>query len=217
MKKTAIYTLLSILLLTSITSCSIEKRVFMSGYHIEWNKSKKSFGKDNISKSIFKMTDDEFTSIASISNLENINNLNDSIPVIYEKTEDASPIDNSNQTNKKTIIHSASSGEKLISSHNKTVLIQRENIKSKNEVINKNKKTKNAKSSSNGGKMQIVALILCVFLGLLGVHRFYLGYSGMGIIYLLTFGLFGFGWLIDILLLIIPNGLTPKDKDSYRD
>ena len=217
MKKSAVYTLLSILLITSITSCSIEKRVFMSGYHIEWNKSKKSIEKGNVSKSILKKTDDEITSIASISNLENINNLNDSIPVIYEKVEDSSPIDNSNQTNKQTIIHSASSGEKLISSHNKTVLKQRESIKSKNEVIHKNKNTKKAKSSSYGGKMQIVALILCVFLGLLGVHRFYLGYSGMGVIYLFTFGLFGFGWLIDILLLIIPNGLTPKDKDSYRD
>jgi len=217
MIKTAIFTLLSILLVTSITSCSIEKRVFMSGYHIEWNKSKKSFEKENISKSFLKKKDAEFSSLVSVSNEEVTDNLNDSILVIYDDIEDSSPIDNSIQTNKKTIIHSASSGEKLISSHIKTVLKQRENIKSKNEVINKNKKTKKAKSSSYGGKMQIVALILCVFLGLLGVHRFYLGYTGMGIIYLLTFGLFGFGWLIDILLLIIPNGLTPKDKDSYRD
>jgi hypothetical protein len=189
----------------------------MSGYHIEWNKSKKSFEKENISKSFLKKKDAEFSSLVSVSNEEVTDNLNDSILVIYDDIEDSSPIDNSIQTNKKTIIHSASSGEKLISSHIKTVLKQRENIKSKNEVINKNKKTKKAKSSSYGGKMQIVALILCVFLGLLGVHRFYLGYTGMGIIYLLTFGLFGFGWLIDILLLIIPNGLTPKDKDSYRD
>lgn len=217
MKKTAIYTILSVLLATSITSCSIEKRVFMSGYHIDWNKSKKSFEKENLSKSFVKHTDDEFTSLASMSKVETINNSKDSIQVINDINEASFPVENKLQTIKNAIIHSTSSGEKIISSHFKTVLRQSENIRIKNEVIHKNKNTKKAKSSSYGGKMQIVALILCVFLGLLGVHRFYLGYSGMGVIYLFTFGLFGFGWLIDTLLLIIPNGLTPKDKDSYRD
>ncbi len=67
------------------------------------------------------------------------------------------------------------------------------------------------------GKSQIVAFILCLLLGLIGVHRFYLGYTGMGLLYLFTFGLFGIGWLIDLLLLIIPGGLTPKGKSSYRE
>lgn len=67
----------------------------------------------------------------------------------------------------------------------------------------------------NTGKLQIVAFLLCFFLGLLGIHRFYLGYTGMGVLYLLTFGLFGIGWLIDLILLIIPNGLTPKGETRY--
>jgi len=29
--------------------------------------------------------------------------------------------------------------------------------------------------------------------------------------------LLGIGWLIDIILLIIPNGLTPKGKSNYTD
>lgn len=65
------------------------------------------------------------------------------------------------------------------------------------------------------GKSQIVAFLLCFFLGLLGIHRFYLGYTGMGILYLFTAGLFGIGWLIDFILLIIPNGLTPKGETRY--
>jgi hypothetical protein len=65
------------------------------------------------------------------------------------------------------------------------------------------------------GKLQIVAFLLCLFLGLLGSHRFYLGYTGMGVLYIFTLGLFGIGWLIDLILLIIPNGLTPKGETRY--
>lgn len=69
---------------------------------------------------------------------------------------------------------------------------------------------------TNGRKSQLVALLLCIFLGGLGIHRFYLGYTGMGLLYLFTAGLAGIGWVIDIILLIIPNGLTPKGQTSYK-
>ena len=47
-------------------------------------------------------------------------------------------------------------------------------------------------------KNKIVALVVCIFLGVFGGHYFYVGRVGMGILYLFTFGLFGIGWLIDI-------------------
>jgi TM2 domain-containing membrane protein YozV len=46
-----------------------------------------------------------------------------------------------------------------------------------------------------------VAWILLTFLGWLGIHRFYMGKWGTGILYLLTLGLFGFGVLYDYLTL----------------
>ena len=46
-----------------------------------------------------------------------------------------------------------------------------------------------------------VAYVLWFFLGFLGVHKFYLGKIGWGILYLLTCGIFGIGWFIDLFTL----------------
>jgi len=59
-------------------------------------------------------------------------------------------------------------------------------------------------------KDKIVALLLCIFLGYFGAHKFYVGKTGMGFVYLLTAGLFGIGWLVDIFL--IASG---SFKDKY--
>lgn len=47
-------------------------------------------------------------------------------------------------------------------------------------------------------KDKTTALILCVVLGMLGGHCFYAGKAGMGVLYLFTGGLFGIGWIVDI-------------------
>ena len=47
-------------------------------------------------------------------------------------------------------------------------------------------------------KSRIVALLLCIFVGYLGLHHFYAGKIGMGVLYLLTGGLFCIGWFYDI-------------------
>lgn len=48
---------------------------------------------------------------------------------------------------------------------------------------------------------KVVALILCILFGYLGVHKFYEGSAGMGLLYLFTFGLFGIGWFVDIIII----------------
>lgn len=50
-------------------------------------------------------------------------------------------------------------------------------------------------------KSKLTALLLCIFLGGLGIHKFYVGKNGMGLLYLFTFGLFGVGWIVDIILI----------------
>lgn len=52
-------------------------------------------------------------------------------------------------------------------------------------------------------KSKTVALLLCIFLGYLGVHQFYVGKVGLGLVYLFTFGLFGIGWMIDIIKILL--------------
>jgi len=46
-----------------------------------------------------------------------------------------------------------------------------------------------------------IAYILWVFFGLLGVHRFYCGRIGTGVLWFFTGGLLGIGWLIDVFLI----------------
>lgn len=48
-------------------------------------------------------------------------------------------------------------------------------------------------------KSKVAALLLCIFLGTLGIHHFYAGNVGMGVLYLLTGGLCGIGWIVDII------------------
>ncbi len=48
-----------------------------------------------------------------------------------------------------------------------------------------------------GPKDYSVAWILLTFLGVFGVHRFYLGKWGTGILYLVTLGIFGIGLIYD--------------------
>mgnify|MGYP001147933818 FL=1 len=48
----------------------------------------------------------------------------------------------------------------------------------------------------------LVTLILVIFLGELGIHRFYAGKVVSGLIWMFTGGLCGVGWIIDIILVI---------------
>lgn len=46
-----------------------------------------------------------------------------------------------------------------------------------------------------------IAFALCFVLGYLGIHRFYVGKIATGVLYIFKGGLFGIGWLVDLIMI----------------
>lgn len=63
-------------------------------------------------------------------------------------------------------------------------------------------------------KDYVIDFILCLFLGWAGAHKFYNNKIGLGVLYLVTFGLLGVGWLVDsiVLLVRVADGQTKPAK-----
>ena len=65
--------------------------------------------------------------------------------------------------------------------------------------------------AESSDKKRLVALLLCFFLGGLGVHRFYVGKVGTGIAQILTLGGLGLWVLVDFIMIICGSF---KDKEG---
>ena len=61
----------------------------------------------------------------------------------------------------------------------------------------------------------LTCLILCLVFGLFGAHRFYTGRIFTGLLYVFTFGLFGIGMAID-LILIVCGAFKDKRKRKLK-
>ena len=62
-------------------------------------------------------------------------------------------------------------------------------------------------------KSKLTAILLCFFLGSLGIHRFYLGDTLIGVIQLLTFGGFLIWVIVDLIRLIIGSLKDSEGND----
>ena len=63
----------------------------------------------------------------------------------------------------------------------------------------------------------LVTLLFSIFLGYLGIHRFYVGKIGTGILWLLTGGCLGIGALVDIIMIATENFTDDANRLIVQD
>ena len=71
-------------------------------------------------------------------------------------------------------------------------------------------------NNETSNKKRLPAFLLCFFFGIFGVHRFYVGKIGTGILWLFTIGLAGIGTLIDFIM-IIAGSFRDKGGKKLED
>jgi len=62
-------------------------------------------------------------------------------------------------------------------------------------------------------RSRLVALLFCVLFGVFGVHRFYVGKIGTGILMLVTIGGLGIWTMVDLILIAVGSF---RDKEGRR-
>lgn len=182
---------ISVLLLAIIPSCTIEKRLHRPGFYVETQSHRES------------KKQHEFTSTSNVNYQKNQ-------PIAVQKeNQNLTSID----TKVKNFFEPENSTKAILLAQNHTSthsqLEQAVSISLKQRVasiVSENKKAweiYQAKALARGNKNQIVAILLCFFLGFLGIHSFYLGNKQKGIIQLAMFlvGLFTFLFIIGYLIL----------------
>ena len=85
----------------------------------------------------------------------------------------------------------------------------RQDIREEAEKLEGKTQTNSISRASSKNKYIAIFLLLLNAIGIAGLHRFYVGKKKTGILYLLTFGIFGLGSIYDLVLLI-QNKFTDK-------
>jgi len=201
-----------------IASCStiptsITKRHYRGGWYVE---TKGSINKQEIVKNTLPVNKSELNGLTQknelteVTNPENNPNSQEQVSIVSENKVKVEP--NFIASTNNTVIKDVVKNNKV--NHNPINIFPNADNKKLNKIVKKAEKA--APLGSKGGdKNWLVAVLLCFFLGGIGIHRFYLGYTTIGIIQLLTLGGCGVWALIDFIRIIIKD-LKPKDG-NYID
>ena len=104
--------------------------------------------------------------------------------------------------------------ENVLEDANKTADAPAINITDSNEGSNSNFNFDNSVDGFGlpAGKSRTVAVILCIigFFGLGGLHRFYVGKVGSGMVHLFSCGICGLGTIVDLISI-----LSDRFRDNY--
>ena len=80
---------------------------------------------------------------------------------------------------------------------------------SEKEAEKHEKKCNVVRIKSHHEKEWLTTFLLCLFLGWFGIHRFYVGKTGTGLLYMFSLGFFFIGVLIDFIM-ILAGSFTDK-------
>ncbi|MCX7862217.1 MAG: TM2 domain-containing protein [Bacteroidales bacterium] len=184
--KNSILFIVSVIALAILHSCSIEKRLYRPGFHVDvQTQQPKKFVTTSHDSPKQNTTEHKVNHNQYLSEKTELFTTSNSAPSIHETTTafTAQPLLATAKDENRTILSTVS----------KTQLIQK--ILKENSTAWTLYKAKPAR----GGDNQIIAILLCFFLGFLGIHSFYLGNKKKGIIQLVMF-------LVGILTFIVVIG-----------
>ena len=199
------------LILAIFASCSttsdvvsnkrIQKRKYTKGFNI------KSQNKNNHNPASKDQSSYVFSSEVSVENNDNTNT--DLIFASREGVIIEQSIANQTLRTELKNLNSLLTKEKKSTKTNKSVnpvLLKdlKKEFKANKKEVKESVKTlvMSTKKEPLSGNEKTVALVLLLLVGVLGIHKFYLGQIGAGILYLLTGGLCGIGLIIDLVKLL---------------
>ena len=204
-----------------VSNNSIQKRKYLKGFYVKNNSHQKADKNELASDKSVKHNLEKSEAIA----YSNSNNNNNAVDYSNPQNDIASISDEYSDILEP---HTQKPNELIVSkSHNNINISNKSTITKKSQnniekteitketIASQNTTTINDTENTSGGKSQLVALLLVIFVGVIGVHRFYLGYVGLGILELLTGGVCGILTLID-LIRIATGDLKPKNGEYSK-
>ena len=200
----------AILISSCSTNATFSKRYHSRGFNIAWGGG--SAANNNPVKQTPKKVKAKSDGVAIAQNTENltVQSVNSTENAAVEASIVNTALVSSTILAKNEVATAQNSTQ--TSSHavkSSTVISKKASV---NAISKTNTKAVKKNADPGEGKSQLIALILCIFVGVLGIHRFYLGYTMEGVLQLLTGGGCGVWALID-LIRIITGDLKPKDGD----
>jgi thiol:disulfide interchange protein len=195
----------------------MEKRHYSSGYNVNWKNDKNA--SRTASNEVQTKTENSVELNTAVSEKSVATNSNESDLLLDEPSIQTSQRENEvfASSNSEVIIPLSKESVRAYASTNKgvspSITSKVPDRKANVKEYSKNKKDSTSPKKTNGGNRSwIIALVLCFFLGGLGIHRFYLGYTGLGVLMFFTGGLFGVLWIIDFIRILMKS-LKPKGGD----
>ncbi len=200
MKKVFLQIGIGLLIALIVSSCAIEKRKFTNGFTVFTSSKNETEQIHQKQIETYQITEKPIAKIEEQNDKE------------IKTVENANSSAIENQVANDNINEAIVNSNEVVIKNGKGLKTNESSNLSLNSIftLRLTAKAFGLSASSSSDKSQLVALILAIFLGGLGIHRFYLGYTGIGIIQLLTAGGCGIWALIDIIRIAIGD-LGPKN------